>query len=85
MKKIAIFSLCLLSAAALFSGCKKSVNYCDYISEMRYGIWLYSSDGLEVKIYRSSKENPYIADGIKSEMGELTEVYVTLPKSYDEV
>ncbi|MDE5943144.1 MAG: hypothetical protein K2H30_02935, partial [Clostridia bacterium] len=77
MKKIAIFGLCLLSAAALFCGCKKSVNYLDYISEMRYGIWLYSSDGLEVKIYRSAKENPYIADGIKSEMGDLTEVYVT--------
>ncbi|MDE6868711.1 MAG: hypothetical protein K2J83_06200 [Clostridia bacterium] len=85
MKKIAILGLSLLSAAALFSGCKKSVNYLDYISEMRYGIWLYSSDGLEVKIYRSAKENPYIADGIKSDMCDLTEVYVTLPKNYDEV
>ena len=85
MKKIAVLSLCLLSTAAFFCGCKKPVDYTDYISEMRYGIWLYSSDGVEVKIYRSAKENPYIADGIKSEMGDLTEVFVTLPKNYEEV
>ncbi len=85
MKKIAVLSLCLLSAAAFFGGCKKPVDYTDYISEMRYGIWLYSSDGVEVKIYRSAKENPYIADGIKSEMGDITEVFVTLPKNYEEV
>ncbi|MDE7453319.1 MAG: hypothetical protein K2N22_02810 [Clostridia bacterium] len=86
MKKFALIPLCVLSLSAAFAvGCKKPVNYLDYISEMRYGIWLYSSDGLEVKIYRSSKETPYIADGIKSEMCDLTEVYVTLPKTYDEV
>ncbi len=85
MKKIVIPALCLLSAATLFGGCKKNVNYLDYISEMRYGIWLYSSDGLEVKIYRSAKENPYNADGIKCEMTDLTEVFVTLPKNYDDV
>ena len=85
MKKIVISVLCLFCAVGFLGGCKKKVNYLDYISEARYGIWLYSSDGLEVKIYRSAKENPYIADGIKSEMTELTEVYVTLPKNYDEV
>lgn len=85
MKKIAISVLCLFCAVGFLGGCKKKVNYLDYISESRYGIWLYSSDGLEVKIYRSAKENPYIADGIKCEMTELTEVYVTLPKNYDEV
>ncbi len=91
MKKI----ICTLIAAALFictlaaltlTGCqKKTVNYADYISEKRTGIYLYSADGLEIKIYISEKETPYTADGIKGNVSPLTEIFVTLPENKDEV
>ena len=86
MKKIAfsLFFICALTC--LFTGCKKSgTNYTDYISEMRYDVYLYSNDGFEIKIYRSQKETPFTADGIKGETCDLTEIFVTLPQNHDEV
>lgn len=70
---------------AFLCGCQKSVDYCSYISEKRTDIYLYSNDGLEIKIYLSEKENPYNADGIKGEMTTLTEVFVKFPKNPEEV
>ncbi|MDE6598261.1 MAG: hypothetical protein K2K60_06450 [Clostridia bacterium] len=86
MKKFAfsIFFICALTC--LFAGCKKGgTDYTDYISEMRTDIYLYSNDGTEIKIYRAQKETPFNADGVKGEMSDLTEIYVTLPKNYDEI
>ncbi len=86
MKKIVFLISVFCAAICITAGCKsKGTDYSDYISEMRSDIYLYSNDGLEIKIYRSQKESPFNADGIKGEMCDLTEIYVSLPKNYDEV
>lgn len=85
MRKFIFFSAAVCAAACLFTGCKKSVNYLDYISEKRTDIYLYSNDGLEIKIYLSEKETPYAADGIKGNMGALCEIFVTLPENCETV
>ena len=82
---IIALTVCTLAVCAL-TGCKsKKTDYTNYISEKRTNIYLYSNDGLEIKIYISEKETPYSADGIKGEVSSLTEIFVTLPKNYDEV
>ncbi len=87
MKKFVTF-ICIVFAACFLGGCKgckESVNYLDYVSEKRTDIYLYSNDGLEIKIYLSEKEMPYCADGIKGDVSKLCEIFVTLPKNYEEV
>lgn len=85
MKKFLFACLSVCIIACFLSGCKKEVNYLDYVSEKRNNIYLYSDDSLEIKIYTLERENPYSADGIKGDMTSLCEVYVRLPKNYDEV
>ncbi len=85
MRKFIFIAAAACAAACLFTGCKKNVNYLDYISEKRTDIYLYSDDGLEIKIYKSEKETPYSADGIKGNMGKLCEIFVTLPKNAETV
>lgn len=89
MRKTSIFAAFVCAAcctaACLFAGCAKKVNYLNYVSEKRTDIYLYSNDGLEIKIYISEKEAPYSTDGIKGDMSPLTEIFVTLPENHDEV
>ena len=85
MKKITVIIACICAALCLLSGCAKKVDYLTYVSEKRTDIYLYSNDGLEIKIYRSEKETPYSAGGVKGEMSALTEIFVTLPENCDEV
>lgn len=85
MKKILLVcSIILLSLTAL-CGCAKKVDYLSYVSEKRTNIYQYCNDGLEIKIYISEKETPYAADGIKGNVGNLTEVFVKLPENHEEV
>lgn len=85
MRKIVLFSVLLCAAVSFLCGCNRGVNYLNYVSEKRTDIYLYSNDGLEIKIYLSEKETPYSADGIKGDMNCLTEIFVSLPQNYDEV
>lgn len=85
MKKFLFVVLAACISACFFCGCKKEVNYLDYVSERRSNIYMYADDSLEIKIYISERENPYSADGIKGEIAPLCEVYVRFPKNYDEV
>lgn len=85
MKKFLLPALAFLTSVTVLGGCAKSVDYLSYISEKRTDVFLYSDDGLEIKIYVSEKETPYCADGIRGEVSPLTEIFVTLPKNYDEV
>lgn len=68
-----------------FCGCKKQIDYLSFVSEKRSNIYMYSDDGFEIKIHISERETPYSADGIKGEMTDFCEIFVTLPKNYDEV
>lgn len=68
-----------------FAGCQRKVNYLKYVSEKRTNIYLYEDDGISVKIYCVSREYPYSTDGVCGQMNDLIEVFVTLPKTYNEV
>lgn len=77
MKKIFYIFFAAAGLCLALCGCAKSVDYYSYISELRTGIYVYEEDGLSLKIYYSQKESPYVADGIKSEMNAVCEVFLT--------
>ncbi len=81
--------LCLfapvLLISPLFAGCAKEVDYYDYVSEYRSGVYIFSEDGEELKIYCSEREAPYSSDGIKGEMNSTVEIFYRPEKSFDSV
>lgn len=81
MKKLLLFTAGLLISALTLSGCSKSVKYSDYISEKRTDIYLYEGDDTKIKIYCSQREQPYAADGIKGDVSDFIEIFVSLPKN----
>lgn len=85
MKKFLFTAIFICLCAVFLGGCKKEVDYFNYVSEKRDNIYLYSDDSIEIKVYSLERENPYSADGIKGDITSLCEVYVRLPKNYDEV
>ena len=78
----AIGSVCAVFAGA---GCSKKTDYTDYISEKRSDIFVYEDDTVNVTVYCTEKEQPYAADGIKSEMNSMAEIFVSLPKNPQEL
>lgn len=72
--------LCALSLV----GCKKTVRYADYVSELRDNIFLAETETLSLRIYSVTKETPYHADGVPQETAPRTEVYLVAPEG-DEV
>ena len=80
---IAACACVLLSS--LLTACKRQTDYFRYVSEYRKSVYFYSDDKLSVKIYSVDRETPYSLDGIKGETNALTEVYVQLAKTADEV
>ena len=85
MKKFLYLALTAAFALFFFCGCKKEVNYLNYISEKRSNIYLYSDDEIEIKIYLSERESPYSTDGIKGDISDFCEIFVSLSRNYDEV
>lgn len=85
MKKFLCLILTLCTAICFLCGCGRKVNYLSFVSEKRSNIYLYSDDGFEIKIHISERETPYSSDGIKGDISPFTEIFVTLPKNYDEV
>ena len=67
--------LCALS----FVGCKKTIRYADYVSELRSNIFLAKTETLSLRIYSVNKETPYAADGVPQETSQRTEVYLVAP------
>lgn len=80
MKKF-IFALLTCICLLPFVGCAKQVDYTKYVSERRTNIYFYQDDGIDVKVYCSEREQPYLSDGIKGEMTELCEVFVSFTKN----
>ena len=85
MKKFLFLFLAVAASVCFFCGCGKKVNYLNFISEKRTNIYLYSDDETEIKIHVAEREVPYSTDGIKGETSNFTEIFVKLPKNYDEV
>ncbi len=67
--------LCLLPLL----GCQKSVEYFDYVSELRSNIFLAQTETLSLRIFAVKKETPYLADGIPQESSPRFEAYLVAP------
>lgn len=76
---LALFSLLCCVFLASFSGCKKKIDYFDYVSELRSNILLAENDSFVLRIYAVEKENPYVSDGIPKETAIRTEIFLTAP------
>lgn len=61
------------------SACRKSVDYGEYLSELRANVFLANHEDFSLRIYAVRKENPYKADGIPCESTHRTEVYLVAP------
>ena len=71
--------LLALLLLAVFSGCKKEMDYLPYVSELRSNILIADGDGFTLRIYAVDKENPYLPDGIPREGNTRVEMYLTAP------
>ncbi len=72
--------LLLLPLVLLFcGGCKKSVNYLDYVSELRSNIFLAKTEDFSLRIYAVNKETPYATDGIPEKCTPRVEAYLVAP------
>lgn len=69
--------LCLLILP--FCACSQTVNYADYVSELRSNIFLAETDDFHLRIYAVSKESPYLLDGAKRETTNRCELYLVAP------
>lgn len=80
-RKLFLISLMLLCfvTSILFAGCKKSVDYFSYVSELRNNIFCAEYEGFSLRIYSVKKETPYVADGIAHESTARTEIYLLAP------
>ncbi len=74
-----LFLLALFSAF-LFTSCRKSIDYFDYVSELRNNIFLAKSETLSLRIYAVTKENPYQTDGVKQVVSSRFEAYLVAPE-----
>jgi hypothetical protein len=85
MKKIIYISAALCALFAFLPACSKKIDYFSYVSEIRKGVYIYEDDSLAIKLHYSQRESPYLTDGIKGEMNDVCEVFVTLQNTPDEV
>lgn len=85
MKKIILIITGLILAICTLAGCSKKIKYSDYISEKRTDIYIYAGDDTEIKIYCSTREQPYALDGIKGDVTNFMEIFVKLPKNPETV
>lgn len=75
---------CLLATISLLptlAACSGEIDYFDYVSEYRSGVYIFSEDGRELKIYCSRREVPYSLDGMKGELNDTVEVFYTCPST----
>ena len=78
---VRIFSLLwvLLSCLLLLS-CHKSIDYFDYVSELRSNIFLARTENFDLRIYATRKESPYTTDGVPRECFSRLEAYLVAPE-----
>jgi hypothetical protein len=85
MKKIFYIITATCSILAILPACNNKIDYFDYVSEIRRGVYIYEEDGLSLKLHYSERETPYLTDGIKGDMNDVCEVFVTLTSRADEI
>ena len=62
------------------TGCKRTLNLAEYVSEYRNNLFLYTGEDFSVRLQNVRKEYPYVADGYKGEMTQRVEITVTAPE-----
>lgn len=85
MKKFLTCLILCLPFSFAFTACKKSVDYFSYVSEYRKRVYYYEDDAVSLKIYSVDKETPYALDGVKGNVGNVTEIYFEYDKNASEV
>ena len=77
--------LCLLCPLLLYlcTACKQSVDYMDYVSELRSNIFLASTENFSLRIYAVTKEYPYASDGVPQETSTRLEAYLVAPQGIE--
>jgi hypothetical protein len=63
-----------------FSACSKSINYFDYVSELRSNIFIAKTEAFTLRIYAVSKESPYTTDGVPRETFTRMEAHLIAPE-----
>lgn len=83
-------SLCVLSAGICcsfsLSACKnKTIDLFESVSELRDNLLLAQNDELSVRVYSITRENPYLADGVRRELSQFAEFHIVAPASYNRI
>ena len=73
------FLLLLFLPLTLFSGCARTVDYAEYLSERRSNVLLYSGENYHVCIYDVEREYPFSADGYVASPTHRTELFISAP------
>ena len=73
-------ALLCVSLLLFFPACKRSIEYFDYVSELRNNIFLAETEHFSLRIFSVTKETPYVADGVPNETVTLTEIHLTAPE-----
>ena len=63
-----------------FSACKKSIDYFDYVSELRSIIFIAKTEAFTLRIYAVRKESPYSTDGVPRETFTRMEAHLIAPE-----
>lgn len=76
---VLLLSFFAVICTLFFSSCAGSIDYFDYVSELRSNLFIVSSEDFSLRIYAVEKETPYENDGIKRDVSARTEAYFTAP------
>ena len=77
--RFAALLLCLIAMFSLFA-CSKTIDYFNYVSELRSNILVGKTETFSLRIYAVSKESPYATDGIPRECFSRLEAYLVAPE-----
>ncbi len=76
---ILLLSFFILLLLPLLSGCRQTLDYFDYVSELRGNLFLAENEDFSLRVYAVVKETPYATDGIPQETSPRFEAYLVAP------
>lgn len=76
-KIISVIAICAF--ATLFTSCEKNVSLEKYVSEKRTDVYYCEQNGYTITAFYSSKEYPYLADGIVGALSDFFEIKLKAP------
>ena len=75
-----IVSLLFFCSLSFLFSCKGTINYFNYVSELRSNVLLAKSEQFALRIYAVTKESPYSADGVPRETFSRMEAHLIAPE-----